>query len=608
MELVERFAYYGVRVVLPVMMVKAVELGYPEFDHEQKAAVYAAWALVQSLLPIFTGGFADRFGYKSNIAVATTLKIAGYLMMGFCILFAEVIAGTSLVEARAAGVDHTYLIFFVGAMLLAAGTAIFKPGLQGLIANQMPAGKSALGWAMFYQMVNIGGFIGPMVAGYLEVLEWSLVYIVCTVGIALNYLPLFFFKEPPHADSNENESALSVLTRSFKGLVEPRLFFFTICFAGFWLMFYQLFDILPNFIEDWVDSRAPAQALADMFSGWNAVSLLFWIPVGIFGVRFFLLRKGKESMTSIEMGILGGAAGLGLIASFLINKEISVPLAANGENMTQAWIINSNALWISFFAFAFGYVTKQMRALNAIVIGIAISAVAIYGLGMSMNGWWCLGAIAIFSVGEMMASPTKMRYLASIAPPGKEGLYMGYVNFTVGIGWSIGSIIAGIMYEAGGDKHNLAKRYLVDNHGANMEVLDNMEKTAILPHFEETVGINAWQTRDLLWETYEPYQMWLIFALIGVASMIGIVIYNHTVSAAMKNPEHKFNTMGANIVSLALIPITLTFWWSAYTLMFDHGKDWDIVSAPIALALLFSGMLIVSVIAPPEPNTQVETD
>ena len=35
---------------------------------------------------------------------------------------------------------------------------------------------------------------------------------------------------------------------------------------------------------------------------------------------------------------------------------------------------------------------------------------------------------------------------------------MGYVNMTVGIGWSIGSVLAGNWYEEGGDKVNLAGR------------------------------------------------------------------------------------------------------------------------------------------------------
>lgn len=603
MELVERFAYYGVRVVLPVMMVKAVELGYPGFDHEQKGAVYAAWALVQSLLPIFTGGFADRFGYKSNIAVATTLKIVGYLLMGFCIKIAEVMAGTSLVEARAAGTDQTYLIFFIGSMFLAAGTAIFKPGLQGLIAHQMPKGKSALGWAMFYQMVNIGGFIGPMVAGYMEVLEWSLVYIVCTVGIALNYLPLFFFKEPDHHGADEAEGPMTVLARSFRGLVEPRLFFFTISFAGFWLMFYQLFDILPNFIDDWIDSRASASFLEEAFTGWNALWLVTWIAALGAVARYVILRKAKETMGRPEMMFYGILAAVGLILTFIWNVEISVP-KVNGGNMTQAWMINSNALWISFFAFLFGYLTNRMTALRAIVFGIAVSAVAIYGLGMSMSGWWCLGAIAVFSVGEMMASPTKMRYLASIAPPGKEGLYMGYVNFTVGIGWSIGSLIAGIMYERGGDKVNLAKRYLVDNHEGNAAVLNEMDKSAVLPHFESVVGVDAWETRDLLWNAYEPQSMWLVFALIGLASMIGIVLYNRAVSGAKSNPQHVFNTMGQKLVTGLLVPISIAFWWGAYILRTDFEQKWTAVAAPVALAVLFTGMLAVSILAPPDRNEQ----
>jgi POT family proton-dependent oligopeptide transporter len=407
MELVERFAYYGVRVVLPVFMVASFKDGGPEFDHLQKGFVYAIWALVQSFVPIFTGGFADRYGYKLNIAISTVLKIVGYLLMGFCIPLAERLAGAELSVARAAGTDLTFEIFFAGAMFLALGTAIFKPGLQGLIAHQMPKKSAALGWALFYQMVNIGGFIGPMIAGYLRVLEWQYVFLACSAGIALNFIPLLLFKEPEHHGDDNQAGPLKLLADAIHGLLEPRLFFFTISFAGFWLMFYQLFDILPNFIDDWVDSRAAASALA-----------------GVFG-------------------------------------DGAVPTVNEG-NLTQEWMINFNALLISCLAFAMGFLTGKVRSLTAIVVGIAVSAAAIYGLGMSMSGWWTLAAIGLFSLGEMSASPTKMRYLASIAPPGKEGLYMGYVNFTVGIGWSVGSVIAGEMYQEGGDKIVLARRYLVE--------------------------------------------------------------------------------------------------------------------------------------------------
>lgn len=533
MELVERFAYYGVRVVLPVFMVAAFEDGGPQLNHVQKGTIYAVWAIVQSFVPILSGGFADRYGYKLNIALSTVLKIAGYLVMGYCIPMAEALAGMPLAEARAQGIDRVYAIFFTGAMLLALGTAIFKPGVQGLIGNQMPAKSASLGWAVFYQMVNIGGFLGPLIAGYLRVLDWNYVFLACSVAIALNFLPLLAFREPEReARDDDADGPLVLLYRAIRGLLEPRLFFFTIAFAGFWLMFYQLFDILPNFIDDWVDSRGLANALA-----------------GIFG-------------------------------------EAAVP-TINGGNLTQEWMINFNAFLISIFAFAVGYVTGKVRSLDAIVIGIGISAVAIYMLGLSMSGWWTLTAIGLFSLGEMAASPTKMRYLSGIAPPGKQGQYMGYVNFTVGIGWSVGSVVAGELYQKGGDKIVLARRYLEDRLGMAAGNVAAIDRGDVLEVLYEKANVGPFEARRLLWDAYEPYSMWLVFTGIGVASLACIVIYNYVVKRADARPDHPFNVHGDRYVLAALFPLTGLF-VVATTLAYSLGL--------LLNTLFFATMLAVALI------------
>lgn len=573
MELVERFAYYGVRVVLPVFMVAAFEQGGPELTQIQKGSIYAVWAVVQSFVPILSGGFADRYGYKLNIALSTILKIIGYLIMGYTVALSEMMAGMPLKQARAGGIDHAYEVFFVGAMFLALGTAIFKPGVQGLIANQMPKGSESLGWGLFYQMVNVGGFIGPLLAAYLRIMSWEYVFLTCAGGIALNFIPLFFFAEPQRPEGADEPAGPGVLLyRALSGLLEPRLFFFTISFAGFWLMFYQLFDILPNFIDDWVDSRAPAVQLKEMLGDDIPWQLAEAEPV-----------EGQP--------------------------KPPVPLVptVNGGNLTQEWMINVNALLISLFAFGVGYLTGRIRSLTAIILGIGVSAVGIYALGMSMNGLWILGAICLFSVGEMMASPTKMRYLAHIAPPGREGLYMGYVNFTVGIGWSIGSIVAGRMYQEQGDKVELARRYLEEEGLATAKEVAAISKNDLLPFFEKTVGVDAWGTRQLLWDKYEPYSMWLVFTLIGVGSMIAILIYNRVVAAADANPEHRLNTHGSLWVRAFLIPICLLFVVANIydAVSFDEGDppviQWGMPSPGLLLnALFFLMMLGVSFVDGPE--------
>ncbi|TNF37280.1 MAG: MFS transporter [Deltaproteobacteria bacterium] len=541
MELIERFAYYGVRTTLPVLLVLAIGSGGPELTHTQKGTIFAIWALVQSFVPIFSGGFADRYGFKKNIAVSIVLSVGGYLMMGLCIPISEALTGIPLAAARAAGEDVVFEVFFAGAMLLAFGTAVFKPGIQGLIAHAIPKSSAATGWSIFYQAVNIGGFIGPLIGGVMRLLEFKLVFIIGAIAISLNFLPLLFIKEPGH-ERDRTLNPLTIMGRSLTGLIEPRLFFFIIAFAGFWLMFYQLFDILPNFIDDWVDSTGAANFLQSIFGS-------------------------------------------------------GVP-TTHGGNLIQEWMVNLNALLISLFAFAMGYLTGKVTSLTAIVVGITISAVGILVLGTSMSGWVTLGAIAIFSVGEMAASPTKMRYLASICPPGQEGRYMGYVNATVGIGWSIGSVIAGELYQTGGDKIELARKYLVEHAGQAAASVQDLARDAVLPHFQQTMGVDATGTRELLWDTYSPQSMWLTFALIGAGSLLMLVVYTKVVRSAAKRPEHAFNTRGYLFVRIALGLVVATL----ATLAIVRPDP-----AVVAQAGLF-GLMLVASLSTKVNTLQADTD
>jgi len=543
-ELVERFAYYGVRVGLPVFMVLAIGAGGPELTQIQKGTIYAVWAVVQCFVPVLSGGFADRFGYKICIAAYTLITSVGFLVMGFSIRISEYICGMPLSEARPRGADWTYECIFAGAILVAIGTGIFKPGVQGLIANQIPKSSASLGWGVFYQMVNVGGFLGPLVAGSLRVLEWEYVFIACAGGALFNLIPLFFFREPRHAERESSSNPVVLLYNAFRGLLDPRLFFFTITFAGFWLMFMQLFDLLPNFIDDWIDSRGVADMLVNVF--------------GVFG----------ETARNF------------------------VPVLPSG-NITQEWILNFNALLICLLAFAVAYFTGKMRSLTAIIVGIAISAVAIFGLGLSMNAWWILAAIAIFSFGEMMASPTKLRYLASIAPPGREGQYMGYANFTIGIGWATGSILAGYLYEYFGDKSVLARDYLVNTAHLAKDKVDAIPKADLMAYFEKTVHVDQWGARSLLWDAYKPYWLWALFAGIGLASMLAIAAYTYVCRRADADPNHSLNTRGAAWVRVFLVPICLLF--GGLTVgIFLFSAEHIVDIGLLMITLFFLMMLVIS--------------
>lgn len=465
MEVIERLGYYGLRTVVPVYMVLAVEEGGPEFTHVQKGAIFAVWAAVQSFVPVFTGGFADRYGYKKTVFIATVVKILGYLQMGFAVEFANLLSGGQ--AAGVAGAPSTYYIFMSGAVLLAGGTAIFKPGLQPIIALQLNERNSGFGWSIFYQLVNVGGFLGPILAGVMRLLAWKWVFVSCAVIVAINFLMLLTFPEP-ESGASDDEYAIPwyiVLYRSILGIFEPRVMSFLIVFSGFWLMFNQLFDLLPNFIDDWVDSR-------------------------------------------------------GVLAFFMNPAEAP---AEWGGRIPQEFMININAGMCMLLAFVIGYVTGKVQAMKAMIAGMLVAALAIWGLGFTMNGWWTLFAIAGFSLGELMASPTKLRYFGDIAPPGRKGLYLGYINATNGIGWAVGSYIAGSLYQENGDKVVLARRYLEENLGIDAATVSALSKSEVVPFLAEKTQTDSFAVMELLWNTYAPNQIWGTFALVGLASAIGLV-------------------------------------------------------------------------------------
>ena len=471
-EMLERLAYYGLRTVLPIFMVLSIEQGGPQFDHIQKGFIFAWWALIQSMIPVFTGGYADRYGYKLTVGISIGVKMIGYLVMAFAIEIAGLLTGG---ESLSIPGDNTTLgVFCAGAWLLALGTAIFKPGIQGILAHQLDESNESTGWAVFYQLVNLGGFLGPFLAGVLRVLAWRYVFVACALIVALNYIFLFTFPEPEKEEGAEEQSgtwidALKVLWNGAIGICEPRLLSFLVVFSGFWFMFNQLFDMLPNYIDQWVDTSGPYQV---------------W-------------------------------------AMFLPTAE-----EWNGQ-LPQEMMINLNAGMIMLTAFAFGYLTGKVRSMVAMLLGIFVSAVAIYSIGASTNGWVVLGCIAMFSIGEMSASPTKMRYFASIAPPGKKGMYLGYINATNGFGWYVGSLVAGEMYQEKGDIFVLGRRHLETLGMTAKEVhKDVLPQTEVLSTLAEKTGLSVAEAQNLLYTTYQPNQIWPYFASIGIVSMIGLILFD----------------------------------------------------------------------------------
>ncbi len=448
METIERLAYFGVRVVVPIYIASSEDPGGLHFKNEQKGTILALWALVQTLVPMFSGGYADRYGRKRTIAVSILIKVSGYLLMA---------------------TQRSFGGFLFGCLTLAAGTALFKPGLWGTVAAGIHPKNSSVGWGIFYWVINVGGFLGPPLAGFLHAFSWKWVFVSCAVIVSLNLPLLLTYEDAPGSGT---DSPAKVFVQSISKLFKrPRALVFILVASLYYCMFMQLFDALPNFIEEWTESSDIVLALG------------------------------------LEEGHLARATPRGL----------QVP---------QEWMINLDSGAILLFMIPVSALVARAKLLRVMLLGILLSCAGLLLAGGSMRGFLCIAGIALFAVGEMLASPKVNEYLALIAPKGEEALYMGYANIPFAIGWTTGAYVAGHVYGALADKANLANRYLTEH----VAMATPIPRTEAMSRLQEATHTSASDATRLLWDTYHPYTFWYGFVVVGILSAIGMLVYARLVN------------------------------------------------------------------------------
>ena len=463
MEMVERLAYYGVRQVSSLYATDAVSNGGLGLAGTEIGAIFLVWAMVQSFVPVLTGGISDRVGYKETIFASTVIKILGYLIMAW---FA------------------TYWGFMIGAIVLAFGTGIFKPGIQATIVKSTNRENSSMAWGVFYQTVNIGGFIGPLLAAQLRQLDWAYVFYACAAIISLNFLLLMTYKEQDKEARLEHRRKVtageikeeSLWLDSLKELGRPILVWYMILFSGFWFMLMAFWDVGPLYFRDWVDTSVMVR---HMF-GEDGTSNPFWIF--IFG------------------------------------------MTQDGQRILPEGLINLNAMLIMLVCFIIAGWSALMRATTSMALGTFLAAATLLLFGGFNYVWIMVLAIVSFSIGEMLSSPKCSEYLGNIAPPQKKAMYLGFSQLPIGIGWMAEGYYGQVLYAELAAKDTIARQSLLDGGMSQLEV----NAVPIGEAFQTLIEVTG-QTADAL--TAQLYAAnnvgaaWYIMAAVGIVCAAGLYAY-----------------------------------------------------------------------------------
>jgi len=196
-------------------------------------------------------------------------------------------------------------------------------------------------------------------------------------------------------------------------------------YAGFWVLYFQMFDSVLWYVQDYVDATTLDAAV-------NGMLAMVGLPA--------VFKWDVEHVTVVNAGTI---IALQLLVSRLV---------------------------------------EHTRALPTMVVGIVFATLGMGILAISANIWiFIIGTVA-FSVGEMVAHPKFISYVGQTAPKSRVAMYMGYLFLYGVIGSSVGGPLGANLYV-----------YWVD-------------------------------------ELNRPRTLWLIFTGIGVATIVGLLLYNRFVA------------------------------------------------------------------------------
>ena len=165
-EMWERFSFYGMRALLLLFMVAAVEEGGMGLDEKTGGAVYGLYTMFVYLMALPGGWLADKFfGLRKSVFYGGCLITIGH----FCLAF-------PFTET-----------FFIGLLFIVMGTGMLKPNISSLVGELYAPSDQAKrdsGFSIFYMGINIGATIAPIITSYLgENINWHYGFAAAGIGM-----------------------------------------------------------------------------------------------------------------------------------------------------------------------------------------------------------------------------------------------------------------------------------------------------------------------------------------------------------------------------------------------------------------------------------------
>jgi POT family proton-dependent oligopeptide transporter len=166
----ERFSYYGMRALLVLFMVEAIQHGGMGLSDRTATAIYGLYTATAYLAALPGGWIADRFlGAQRAVWYGGIVIACGHFTLAI----------------------PRPECFYLGLLLVIVGTGLLKPNVSAIVGELYPEGgvRRDAGFTVFYMGINLGAALGPLVCSPLgEKVNWHYGFAAAGVGMVLGLI------------------------------------------------------------------------------------------------------------------------------------------------------------------------------------------------------------------------------------------------------------------------------------------------------------------------------------------------------------------------------------------------------------------------------------